>query len=640
MKPSLLPYSALAIAVLLPLNSLLAQEPSHPRLMFGAKDVAGLRQKIKSEPAKSMYERLVKDVETDNWAKGPAKLGDPSDEATIAHRCAFLYVLTGNDSWAKKAREYIEKRINSADWANGGEKGLRLYYSGKSIALAYDWCYGAPSWDAAFSKLVSEKLLAQANTIFEKGGKEQNNDPASNWQALRWSTGGLCYLATDEAFEPARIDQCYSKVERYLRENVGPAGKSRGWNIEGLGYTYYPMANGVLPFAVAMNLKNPARDLRKACEGGSMMLWTCYAAMVPTSAGLFRPDFGDDNAGTDGEGSFGFAFYFCPPALHPGMKYWYDRTVGSLGNKTFDNARFGTIASILFYPGADVAGKDPMTIPEWVEAFSDTAGNGFNTWRSQYQGSDDLVAQLNVKLRGSRGHGGPDALSFRIIGLDTMWAVGGGRYGTKLNGQDAYLRSMNTLYPNDPDGALKISGGSGHIVGEPVVNATGGGHIVSEIPMNNLGVSNHKRRFITDYSKASGTEGAFVICDSSDDGAFWQFCTLATNQITTDGNTFTITGATGNVLKGTVLYPPGPIAWKTGTRVRGSEIGTAKENNFVHFQSADGCYLLALTIAKKGAAQPAPTATGTWGKSPQGTVKIGKFQVAIDGDSITYPAAK
>ncbi|MEI8311195.1 MAG: hypothetical protein WCH98_10605 [Verrucomicrobiota bacterium] len=95
MNPSLLLYSSLAIAVLLPLNSVLAQEPSHPRLLFGAKDVPGLRQKIKSEPAKSMYERLVKDVEADNWAKGPAKPGDPGDEATIAHRYAFLYVLTG-----------------------------------------------------------------------------------------------------------------------------------------------------------------------------------------------------------------------------------------------------------------------------------------------------------------------------------------------------------------------------------------------------------------------------------------------------------------------------------------------------------------------------------------------------------------
>jgi hypothetical protein len=153
----------------------------------------------------------------------------------------------------------------------------------------------------------------------------------------------------------------------------------------------------------------------------------------------------------------GFAFAFCPPELHPGMKFWYDRTVGLRGDRTFDNARFGTIASILYYPGAAVPEKDPMTMPGWRALFLDPAGNGFFTWRNRYRDTGDLVAQVYVKRRGNRGHSGPDALSFRILGLDTLWAVGGGRYGPKWNGQDAYLRSMNTLYPADPDSRLEIS---------------------------------------------------------------------------------------------------------------------------------------------------------------------------------------
>lgn len=616
-----------------------ALSAEHPRLMFGAAEVLTLRQKIKTEPIASMFARLKEDAETDNWAGGPLVADSAYDQSCSAHRCAFLYVLTGDDAWAKKSRIYVEQRLADSNWANANTKGLSLYFIGKSVALAYDWCYGAPSWDTAFSKLVSSKLLAQANVIFEKGGKEQNANPASNWQALRWSTGGLIYLAIDDSYDTKRVDDCYGRVARYLTENLGGDPKSRGWNCEGLGYTFFPMANGVAPFAVAMQRKDSAKDLRKSCAGAAYTLWTCYAPLIKTSTGLWRPDFSDDNPGATGEGSYGFAFYFCPPELQPGLKYWYDRTVGTQGDKTFDRARFGTATSILFYPEA-LAEQDPMSIPQWREAMIDTGGNGMQTWRNQYRDADDLVAQLYVKLRGNRGHNGPDALSFRIVGLDTLWAVGGGRYGPKLNGQDAYWRSMNTVYPVDPDSTLKTNDQSGKIVGKPIVLPDGGGSIVSHIAQNNVGATNHKRWFIADYSRLSGTEGVYVIYDTSDDGKFWQLCTLETQAISTRGNSFTIAGENGCVLEGTVLYPASPVTMKTGTRLRGSNAGTVKNNNFVHTQSPDGCHLVVLTLRKKGQSQPTVTATGTWGKAPKGTITVGKLSITIDGDTISYPAGK
>ena len=73
--------------------------------------------------------------------------------------------------------------------------------------------------------------------------------------------------------------------------------------------------------------------------------------------------------------------------------------------------------SIIHHPGDAVAETNPMNIPEWREAFIDTGGNGFMTWRNAYQDEHDQIAQLYLKLRGNKGHSGPDALTFRMIAL-------------------------------------------------------------------------------------------------------------------------------------------------------------------------------------------------------------------------------
>ena len=231
----------------------------------------------------------------------------------------------------------------------------------------------------------------------------------------------------------------------------------------------------------------------------------------------------------------------------------------------------------------------------------------------------------------------PDSLSFRIQGADTAWAVGGGRYGVRYAGCDAYWLSQDTLYPADPDAGVKTSRHAGTLVGAPVVRSDGGGHVVATTDLNNVGVANHTRRFVAEFGEKTGADAAYVICDTSDNGAFWQMCSLEENAFTTEGNTFTLTARNGATMKGTVLYPAGDLHFKTGTRPRGSRFLT-DTNSFLHLQSQDGSYLIVLTVAKKGVAHPAVSATGTWGREPDGTVRIGDFSVAIQGTSvIPYP---
>jgi hypothetical protein len=602
----------------------------HPRLLFGKEDIPALRAKIRKEPHKSMFERLKANAEVGNWGFGPVE--GAYDQIMSAHRCAFLYVLTGNDAWARKARGWVEKRLSdSSVWGNSRTKGLTLYIHGIFLATTYDWCFGSPAWDAAFAGTVSETLKKQADVIYKHGGSQQNRSPASNWQGLRWSSAGLCVLAGDTSGSEADLDRCFSRTCRYLSENLGRGGS--GWNCEGLGYTYYPMGNGVCPFGVAMLRRDPSKDIRKATPAAPFTLWTVFAATVKSKTGLWRPDFADDNPGTRAEGTMGFAFWMCPPGLHPGLKWWYERTVGLKGDKTFDAARFGTVSSILFHPGDAVAEKDPMTIDAWRDLFADPKGNGMFTFRNAYAGPDDIVIQAFAKLLGNRGHNGPDSLSYRIYGLDGQWGVGGGRYGKKTGGQDVYLRSQNTIYPVDPDGRLPINKERGRVAAHRM-RADGGGWVVLAAKKNNVGTADHTRRLVVDFSGRSGAAATVVIVDTSGDGRIWQHCALEMHAIRAAGNAFTISGPGGNTLRGTVLHPLKAVL-KTGRRPRGSRAGTWENNNWVTVSGEDGSFVVVLTLQKSGKPAPKVTAKGVWSGTPKGTVIVGGWTVGIDGETVT-----
>ncbi len=255
-------------------------------------------------------------------------------------------------------------------------------------------------------------------------------------------------------------------------------------------------------------------------------------------------------------------------------------------------------------------------MPAWREGFIDRGGNGMYTLRNRYRDRDDTVAQFYVKARGNKGHAGPDALSFRIYGLDTPFAVGGGRYGRKENGVDVYRRSMNTLYPGDPDAEVETSKESGRVVGTPFVDDSGGGHVVAEMERNNVGVLAHRRWFVADYSGAGGAEAVYVIADTSENGFFWQCCTLASQRIVAsdDNRGFICGGAGGAVLSATIISdtcpelltgrrPRGSAAWYHGTRY--------EENAFVCYRHGSPHHLVVLTVSRE-APPPAIRVEGRW----------------------------
>jgi hypothetical protein len=623
----------------------------HPRLFFTAADIPALRQKITQEPWKSMYQRLVADAEVVTATVIPEAdaLDGPtaykSFSAFRASKCGFLYVLTGDDAWAAKALTYTKNIFNGA-WNQTSAKGLGLYMHNKHVAQTYDFCYNAPSW-AADRAAISAQLKLNTQCIYTNGGAQQNTDMVSNWMALRYSSAGLGYLAMDETFTAGNLSTCYAKLKTYCDSNMGTAA-SPGWNFEGLGYTYYPWGMGAGAFGIAYQRQFPTSDIRTANPNVPTTFWTTVAAnalftslpnAVPAVSLIgSHPEFADEQNHTMGEGTYGLAFHYLPAELKPGYLWMYNRMRGAQGDNSWDNERAGGIYSILWHPGTTITEQNPMDIPAWRNLFKDLTGNGHNIFRNRYQDENDIVAALNLRLRlgGGNGHWGADTQVFRISGMGLPFAVGGGGGGGANND-----RNQNTLYPVDPATGTLTTVSAAHsapvtTAHTPLFNSDGSGALVAKSTTSALSVTNHTRRWLADFSAASGAAGVFVCADTSDNGTWWQYSTVDTVcSISTSGNSFTVSGPTGS-LKATIVHPASAtFAQGTLTRTNkyfyhGSQL-TA--NRYINVRSADGDFLVVMTIQPTGAAHPTVTSLAGSAVTDR-TLAIGGLQVAIAGDDI------
>ncbi len=600
----------------LSVNSLLAA--THPRLFFDNTDLPTLRSRANNPIGAEMLNLLKTQYETECLSLDTTTTGNKSRLAAIA---GFLYLMTENEDYAIKSYEYAYKTIIDKEevWAATSLKGLTSYWSAYCVSFAYDWCYNSPNWTNANKLLVSSKLKTMADMITTNGGTEQNTNAASNWQGIRGASALLAYLTTDDSYSTTNYNNMKAKLNKFVIQNYGDSVQSSGWNIEGLGYQYYPVGNFIGPVGIALERVKREDGLKKYASFVNSY-WTVYSSLSTgmdlLGFGGLHPDFGDDNPHVTGEGVFGQSFYYLPPVMQPAAKFWYDKAVGT-GRSTqkYDGYRLGLIWSYLYYP-FDMVAENPADADSWKTLMQDNSGgNGYYSYRNQFKNGSDEIAQLYVKLRGDKGHAGPDGLSFRILGTNSAWAIGGGRYG-KLVGpssQEIYWHLMNTVYPVEPlvtkigstgCTTCKTNSNSGSIVGVPYQNENGSGHIISEMATNNVWTTGHKRWFVADYdSLNTGCRAFYLIADSTVNGKYWQMVTAVENIITTDANSFTITSPNGSSMEGTI-FMAGTTTIKTGTSVRGSSFGSATDSKFITVQGTTNKFLITLSVVASGGTHP------------------------------------
>ncbi len=624
------------------------QPGEHPRLFFSAADLPAIRAKLGREPFASMLAELIAQRDfADNY-----RPYDPNNGKSLLLRVqasAFLYAVTGLESYALDARNDLEAawEILGDTWDSPSTRALDLYTNAARVAIAYDLCANSPHWTGELNYRTSIKLRDLAAVIVDGGGSELNSELASNFTAARGASAGLALLATDHDYQPDWLTSTHALTVNYLNTNQG-GSSPRGWNPEGFGYTAYPLGNFLGPYALAAK-RNGAGDLTTHA-GLQWMPWTGFAgattALDVYGLGGVKTDWSDDNAHIGGEGTYGLAFAFAPASLQPGLKHAYDRLMGHLApNPTWDVTRGGSFWSILYYPES-ILSQNPNEIWDWHRASNDSGGLGLFTFRDAYAGANDILVQFKAKLRNTtQSHDGPDGLGFRLIGLGNPFVVGGGR--------NAPGRDLNqaTVYPVNPDGTVTTNRNTGTIVGTPLIKPDGGGHVIASMATSNVGTTSHKRWLVTDFDVSNtGAAAVVVVADTTANGTHWQLPTFLNNTITTDGSTFTISGANGASLRGTILHPGGTPVITVGTKARGEGYTLAQggtlaaedpvtnprisENRYLHLQhGGDGDFLVVMTLSSTGTH---PTVARLSGAVADAVVQVGGKRYALQPSDVLY----
>ena len=554
---------------------------AHPRLLFSAEELPGLRGRLDHPALEGLVERVRSEVvrETDRSGKWSSILYD-----SRVRDHALLYAMTGDPEEAEACWERVLALLeDKVFWQNPRSKGLTRAYGALSVALAYDLCYDA--WPEDRRKRVSGELLRISQGMQRSMGRGANTQTANNWQGVRYGAVLVAALACDEPEGPALAAKAYEGLIQHLKKNLGPSV----WNPEGIGYLTYPWtftgpAGIVARRAGLGDLSAKVPQIRET-------LWTQFAGTVPIPTmdgdrGLYG-DLSDDNPRLGSRGTAGLAFAYLPEAAQGAARFAYDQIFPA---QEFDTRWGGGLYTWLYYP-VDTEPENPEQAGRLT--FRDNA-QGIMLFRNRWQDEEDIVALVNATARRAQGgHTGADVNTFRLQGLGGFFVTGAGRTN-QTAGQTNLFPAGGP--PKQRDRNLgKLREGS--------FDAQGGGHAV--VTGSCMGVRNHQRTFQVDYSGRSGTPALFLNHETSENGRKWRINTPELNRIELRENQFWIHASNGSVLHGVVLEPAAPV-FNTGTVERGGGAGhtgfpyrgTKYINNTWLEMEVEGRVAVAMTLQK------------------------------------------
>lgn len=617
-----------AVGVLL-LTAGSASAGEHPRLFCDAEAVPALRKRWQGEPYASMVKAMVEEFQRGEKDFAENIQGKPvKDRAWLyeksARAAAVLYLATGKKEYADHAGLWAAKLVDLPTFADRGIKGLSRAFAIQSVTFCYDLCHNA--WPDALRKKVSAGLKAGADSVMRSMGRGGNYFTASNWQTVRFSSAGLAYLACDEDGTEPGVKKCYQE----LRKNIAAALGENGWNYEGMGYYSYAwMFAG--PYFIAAQ-RAGVGDIRKDLPKTQDAVWHHLMATVPIPrhhgmVGL-HPALGDDGPGWHMQGMTGAGFWYAPQDKHAALKWSYDHLCGLEGDKSFDSHNSGTLFSLLHYP-SKMESVNPAKV--YGRTYLDKR-YGVAVFRNRFQDANDIVvlASAHSYHPGGSVHTDADTNVFRVLGLGGAFVVGHGRgSGTE---------AMTGMFPARPP--VKKRGyrrGGKAVLGELTdVNFGEDGSGTCVVAGSAVGVTDHVRRFGVDYSGASGAAAVIVSAETSGNGKHWRLNTCGANEVTVEGNGFTIQAPTGATLVGTVISPD-RAKLLTGKADRGGGYGQypyrGKEYAFNRWVGldCDGEVLVVMTL-QQGAA---PSVTGK-GTARRAQLRVGKLSAEVSEGGVRF----
>ncbi len=513
----------------------------HPRGIINQSGQQKIRERVQREPYKSLLaqfeRRTIENVRNDKRI-----ITRPSAYVILQNMLdlAFLYSMTGSQEYADQAYGYIELcTSDSSFWLNPLSFGLTRARFLRNSAIVYDLCFNA--WNTQQRKLISKQLIDCAFSINSAFGFDANYAQESNWMGVRY---GAIFLATLVADDYASIGNRRSPVnalnwdsrERlrdHIRVNINP----NGWSAESLGYHFFAWSFITPAIAAFQNSlpNNQATKIENFAPNASNSILALTSSIVNIEGANgkgMKADLSDDNLGITPD-LFLQVVPINPASQLPVIKWEIDY----LKDENIVNSIFYYAA---YYP-EEVQAENPANrgLLNFIEP-----AQGAVVFRNRFHDQNDIVATFTATSKRVRAHQSGDNLTFRIIGLDNIWAVGAGRTGQ-------YAGQTN-LFPFDTISKKGnyISGSLGKLL-EYKFYGNGSGY--AQGSGSCMGVEDHIRYFQADYSKKTGAEAVFVIEDKSKNGKTWRLNTPEFNKVEKTSDGFIITAPNGATLKAFVF---------------------------------------------------------------------------------------
>ena len=145
---------------------------AHPRLLFGADDVAAMRALTQTPQGKILYDRLLSYLGACQPPTNPTFLTDATDGQRQGMwrmpSVALHYLLTGDKASLDKAVGYLKLLLSLDHWETGElDCGMSSANIMIGAALCYDWLYDA--LEPAFREQVRAKLWLMARRQYYLG---------------------------------------------------------------------------------------------------------------------------------------------------------------------------------------------------------------------------------------------------------------------------------------------------------------------------------------------------------------------------------------------------------------------------------------------------------------------------------------
>lgn len=365
----------------------------HPRLAFRKKDLPLMRKRATETPeGKAIVERARRTL-----GGGP----EDSDKFTTWPACghAFLYLITGEQRHADKAREIVERTLLDNPAGRKGRGSSQDIHHGprlQGFALAFDMCYDG--WPEDFRLRCIDEIQRRTWELhwgdFEgKGMSGYNPNPWSNHDGIRSACTGLGALAVlGEKNSLGRTMECAEEIaewcavdirRHYLTGGVGTAG----YCIEGSFYKWMTAQRGLVYFVPAyenvMGKRFDSDSLRDFEFIGDLMERRGVAP-IGWSVGI----------------------HAVPESMMPGYKWLFDRQVGLQSKGKTMGVKHGMMAPFILtlYP-YDVEAVPPGQSFPWM---APDPRKGHWIFRPNYDDPEnDILLTTNVKSENFKGSWAP-----------------------------------------------------------------------------------------------------------------------------------------------------------------------------------------------------------------------------------------